>query len=91
VLQPVPDSDLALMRRIDELHLNHPFAGTRLLHDLLCLNGLQVNRRQVSTLMKVGIDALYRRPNASSGLPLSPAGACDDQSQPSCGAWKSPV
>ncbi len=68
--QPVSASDLALMRRIDELHLNHPFAGARMLRDLLRLEGIQVGRRHVSTLMKkMGIEALYRRPNTSRKHP----------------------
>ena len=37
--RPVPDADLALMRRIDELHLDFPFAGARMLRDLLALEG----------------------------------------------------
>ena len=54
------------MRRIDELHLNHPFAGSRMLRDLLRLEGFSVGRRHVATLMKkMGIEALYRRPNTS--------------------------
>jgi putative transposase len=54
------------MRRIDELHLNHPFAGSRMLRDLLNNEGYSVGRRHVATLMKtMGIEALYRRPNAS--------------------------
>ena len=61
-----PPSDLALMRRIDELHLNHPFAGSRMLRDLLAQEGYSVGRRHVATLMKtMGIEALYRRPNTS--------------------------
>jgi putative transposase len=51
VPKPVPDSDLALMRRIDELHLEHPFMGARLLRDTLNREGLRVGRRQVATLM----------------------------------------
>ncbi len=71
--QPVTESDLALMRRIDELHLNHPFAGARMLRDLLRLEGIQVGRRHVSTLMKkMGIEALYRRPNTSRKHPQNP-------------------
>ncbi len=71
--QPVSESGLALMRRIDELHLNHPFAGSRMLRDLLRLEGLQVGRRHVSTLMKkMGIEALYRRPNTSRKHPQNP-------------------
>ena len=58
--------DLALMRRIDELHLNHPFAGARMLRDLPSQEGYSVGRRHVATLMrKMGIEALYRRPNTS--------------------------
>jgi len=70
---PVSESDLALMRRIDELHLNHPFAGARMLRDLLRLEGIRVGRRHVSTLMrKMGIEALYRRPNTSRKHPQNP-------------------
>ena len=73
VPQPVSESDLAFMRRIDELHLNHPFAGARMLRDLLRLEGIQVGRRHLSTLMKkMGIEALYRRPNTSRKHPQNP-------------------
>ena len=59
-------ADLALMRRIDELHLEHPFAGSRMLRDLLRLEGQQVGRGHVRTLMqKMGVEALYRKPNLS--------------------------
>ena len=37
--RPVPAADLALMRRIDELHLDFPFAGSRMLRDLLNARG----------------------------------------------------
>ena len=58
--------DLALMRRIDELHLAHPFAGSRMLRDLLKLEGRLIGRQRVSRLMrKMGIEALYRKPNLS--------------------------
>lgn len=71
--QPVSESDLALMRRIDELPLNHPFAGARMRRDPLRLEGIQVGRRQVSTLMKkMGIEALYRRPHTSRKHPQNP-------------------
>jgi putative transposase len=71
--QPVSESDLALMRRIDELHLEHPFAGARMLRDFLRQEGLSVGRRHVSTLMnKMGIEALYRRPNTSRKHPQNP-------------------
>ena len=71
--QPVSASDLALMRRIDELHLNHPFAGARMLRDFLKQEGITVGRRHVATLMKkMGIEALYRRPNTSRKHPQHP-------------------
>jgi putative transposase len=68
--RPVPDSDLKLMRRIDELHLAHPFMGARRLRDLLNREGFQVGRRHVSTLMeRMGVEALYPRPNTSRKHP----------------------
>lgn len=64
--QPTPDGDLRLMRRIDELHLEHPFAGARMLRDMLKLEGVAVGRKHVATLMKkMGIEALYRKSNTS--------------------------
>lgn len=64
---------LALMRQIDELHLNHPYAGARMLRDLLRLMGIKVGRRRVGRLMrKMGIEALYRKPNASRKPPENP-------------------
>ena len=68
--RPVSPVDLALMRRIDELHLEFPFAGSRMLRDLLNAEGITVGRRHVATLMKrMDITALYRRPNTLSGPP----------------------
>ena len=68
--RPVSAADLALMRRIDELHLEFPFAGTRMLHDLLAGEGSKVGRRHVETLMqKMGIEALYRRPSTCKPAP----------------------
>src|SRR6478609_11651096 len=68
--RPVPVADLALMRRIDELHLDHPFAGSRMLMGLLRGEGREVGRLHVSTLMKkMAITALYRRPNTSKPAP----------------------
>ena len=60
--RPVSPEDLALMRRIDELHLERPFAGSRMLRDFLEREGVAVGRRHVATLMKrMGIEAIYRR------------------------------
>ncbi|WP_186806533.1 IS3 family transposase [Rhizobium leguminosarum] len=68
--RPVSDVDLALMRRIDELHLDYPFAGSRMLQGLLKAEGLQTGRLHVATLMKkMGIEAIYRRPNTSKPAP----------------------
>jgi len=68
--RPTSDADLALMRRIDELHLEHPFAGSRMLMGLLKAEGHEVGRLHVSTLMrKMAVAALYRRPNTSKPAP----------------------
>ena len=68
--RPVSAADLALMRRIDELHLEFPFAGSRLLRDLLTAEGSKIGRRHVTTLMKrMGIEALYRRPRTKKPEP----------------------
>ena len=68
--RPVPAGDLAIMRRIDELHLDYPFAGSRMLRDMLHREGIEIGRRHVATLMKrMGIEALYRRPNTSRPAP----------------------
>jgi putative transposase len=64
--RPVSPADLAVMRRIDELHMDYPFAGSRMLRDLLRGEGVVIGRERVSTLMKrMGVEALYRRPNTS--------------------------
>jgi len=68
--RPVSDGDLMLMRRIDELHLEYPFAGSRMLRDMLSQQGLEVGRRHVRTLMrKMSIEAIYSRPNTSKPAP----------------------
>ena len=68
--QPVSAADLAIMRRIDELHLEFPFAGSRMLRDLLAAEGFTVGRLHVATLMKrMGIEALYRKPATSKPTP----------------------
>ena len=64
--RPTRAADLAIMRRIDELHLDYPFAGSRMLRDLLGVEGIRVGRLHVATLMKkMAITAIYRRPNTS--------------------------
>ena len=64
--QPAPTAELAIMRRIDELHLDYPFAGSRMLRDLLRGEGIAIGRELVVTMMRrMCIEALYRRPNTS--------------------------
>jgi putative transposase len=68
--RPLSASDLAIMRRIDELHMDFPFAGSRMLRDLLAAEGVKVGRLHVATLMKkMGVEAIYRRPNTSKPEP----------------------
>jgi len=72
--RPVSAEDLVLMRHIDELHLEHPFAGARMLPDILRSEGCRVGRKHVATLMrKIGIEALYRKPNTSRRHAAHPA------------------
>jgi putative transposase len=70
--QPRPSSgaDLALMRRIDELHLEHPFMGARMLRRVLARQGIFVGRRHLGTLMqRMGIQALCPQPGTSQRHP----------------------
>jgi putative transposase len=68
--RPVSAADLELMRQIDRLHTEFPFAGARMLRGLLAINGSKVGRRCVRTLMRrMGIEALYRRPRTSKPEP----------------------
>ena len=68
--RPVSAADLAVMRRMDELHLEFPFAGSRMLRDLLNKEGIEIGRCHVATLMKrMGIEAIYRKPNTSKPAP----------------------
>ena len=64
--RPVSAGTLAIMRRIDELHLDYPFAGSRMLRGMLGREGVGIGRQRVASLMKrMGIEALYRKPNTS--------------------------
>jgi putative transposase len=68
--QPVPEAELAIMRRIDALHLDYPFAGSRMLRDLLRGDGINIGRERVRTMMRrMCIEPLYRRPNTSKPCP----------------------
>jgi putative transposase len=64
--RPVSTAELAVMRQLDELHLEYPFAGSRMLRDLLRGAGIAIGREWVATMMRrMRIEALYRRPNTS--------------------------
>ena len=66
----VPEADLAIMQRLDRLHLEYPFAGARMLKGLLAAEGSKIGRRHVKTLMRrMGIEALYRRPRTTKPEP----------------------
>ena len=68
--RPVPAADFAIMRRLDRLYLEFPFAGSRMLRGLLAAEGCKIGRRHVKTLMKrMGIEALYRRPRTTKPEP----------------------
>ncbi|MDG2284552.1 MAG: IS3 family transposase [Alphaproteobacteria bacterium] len=68
--RPMSDADLKLMHRIDKLHMEFPFAGSRMLQGLLVQEGFKVGRLHVATSMKrMGIEALYRKPNTSKPAP----------------------
>ena len=68
--RPVSSDDLAIMRRLDRLHLEFPFAGSRMLRGLLAAEGCKIGRRHVKTLMRrMGIEALYRRPRTTKPAP----------------------
>ena len=59
-----------VMRRLDRLHLQFPFAGSRMLRGLLAAEGCKIGRRHVKTLMRrMGIEALYRRPRTTKPEP----------------------
>jgi len=66
----VSPADLALMRKLDELHLKHPFMGARMLRDQLARQGIDAGRRHIRTLMlRMGIEALVPQPGTSQAAP----------------------
>jgi putative transposase len=68
--RPVSAANLAIMQRLDRLHLEFPFAGSRMLRGLLASQGCKIGRRHVKTLMRwMGIEALYRRPRTTKPEP----------------------
>jgi hypothetical protein len=90
--RPVSASDLARMRRIDERHLTAPFAGARMVRDLLRSAGHRIGRTRVRTMMaRMGLKALYRNPPLSqrhpahSGISVSAPPSGDHLPQPCVG------
>ena len=70
---PISQADLELMREIDRLHTDHPFAGARMLRDMLRLRGDRIGRRHVGRLMNLmGIEALYRKRKGTKTNPAHP-------------------
>ena len=68
--RPASEADLALMRKLDELHLEHPFMGARMLRDQLQREGIKAGRRHIGTLMqRMGITALAPQPGTSKRVP----------------------
>ena len=68
--KPISAADLAPMRRIDELHLTHPFMGARMLRDPLAREDTQVGWGHIGTLMRrMGIEALAHEPGTSKAMP----------------------
>jgi len=68
--RPLSEDELTLMRKIDELHLEYPFAGNRMLRDFLERDKINIGRRHMRTVMRrMGIEAIYRKPNTSKPAP----------------------
>jgi putative transposase len=67
---PADEEELALMRRLDELHLKYPFYGSRKLAFELKRQGLDANRKRIQRLMRVmGLESLAPTPNTSASAP----------------------
>ncbi len=68
--RPTSAINLALMREIDEIHINRPFLGVRRVTDELCENGREINHKRIHRLMQImGIEAIYPKPNTSKSNP----------------------
>src|ERR1700704_2995834 len=68
--RPMSEANLAIMRRLDRLHLEFPFAGSRMLRGLLAAEGCKIGRRHVKTLMRgMALEGLYRRPRTTKPEP----------------------
>ena len=87
--KPTPAGDIDLMGRIDHIHLQYPFLGSRRIVDALADDGIVVNRKKVQRLMRImGIAALYPKPRTHNpgswapGLPVSAARTGNRPAQP---------
>ena len=95
--RPVSASDLEVMRRLDRLHLQFPFAGSRMLRGLLAAEGCKIGRRHVKTLMKrMGMrrSIAVREPRSLSQVTRSIRICCAiwrSRGQTRCGRWTSPT
>lgn len=68
--EPTSPEELALMRRIDEIHLKYPFYGSRKLSDALRKEGREANRKRIQRLMRVmGLEAMVPKPKTSEPHP----------------------
>ena len=84
--RPVSSADLVMMRTLDELHLDHPFMGSRMLRDQLARYGLHAGRRHIRTLMRrMGIEALVPQPGTSQAAPGTRS------TRTCCASWRSPA
>jgi transposase InsO family protein len=90
--EPTSPEELALMRRIDELHLQRPCFGSRMLADALRKEGREVNRKRVQRLMRLmGIESMAPKPKTSEPhpehvrQPVPPSRARDFQAEPGLG------
>ena len=90
--RPVPEAELAIMRRLDRLHLEFPFAGSRMLRGLLAAEGCKIGRRHVKTLMR-RMGGVRARPSPSPAT-RSTRTCCAgwrSRGRTRCGRWTSPT
>jgi putative transposase len=67
---PTPKEDLALMRKIDEVYMAHPYFGSRQMARFLRRQGYRVNRKRIRRLMRLmDMEAIYQKPNLSRPHP----------------------
>ena len=70
VPKPMNDNDLSILRKLDELHLQYPFMGARMLQDQLNRQGVKIGRLHTKTLMNIAnIHAISRQRSTSDKHP----------------------